>query len=127
MKCIGHALQTYFLTRDRNVQFVSARSKLTVYEGPPIQLKTKSTSDYTVRKHTSIAHARHFLQSQPDMLDVFERLHKKDDAADAYLECLYLFKKSQKLSSALAEFNICPYASWPISTKCTDCGNTQNE
>ena len=91
MKSIAHALQGFFLGRGKPVVFISAKSKLTVYEGPPIELKTKSTKEYYVRKLMSIAHAKAILEDmgQHEWLDYVKKLDKKDDVCDAYLQCIY--------------------------------------
>ena len=89
MKSISHAIQAFFLSRGMPVEFVSPKSKLNVYDGPPIDLKSKSTKEYYLRKRMAIAHAKAMLEGQDMWLQYIKNLEKKDDVCDAYLQCCY--------------------------------------
>ena len=84
----------------KHIKMMSASNKLKCYEGPSIELKTKSKSKYTIRKATAIAHCRHFVSTNQEYLDFFNEHSKKDDLADSYLQGLYYLmdlEKSKKI------------------------------
>ncbi len=110
MKSIGHALQAYFLAKGKPVRFISAKSKLTVWDGETIIIlpsdpipndenaviiKTKSKDAYYRRKLISIGHAQKILEEGENQywtnwMD--GGLFKKDDVCDAFLQCCYALK-----------------------------------
>jgi hypothetical protein len=75
-----------------DVTFLNAKHKGTIYDGPPVECKTKDP--YRRRKMLSIAHSKYFLEltDQDKWLEYFVGNSKKDDLADAYLMCLYFLK-----------------------------------
>lgn len=102
MKSIAHALQAYFLARNMEVFFVSPRSKMTVYQGPPVDIGTRAKSEYTIRKKTAIAHAKAILSSSSNARDnewalFLTSLDKADDASDAFLQACYALEHRPNL------------------------------
>ena len=97
MKSISHAIQAYFLARGKEVEFVSPKSKLTVYKGPPLENVSKAKDPYYLRKRMSIAHAVAMLKNQDDWLLYIKQLEKKDDVCDAYLQCCYALERKHML------------------------------
>ena len=96
MKCMQHGLQAWFLAHGVPVQFVSPKCKLNVYQGPPITLSTRATSEYTIRKQTAVAQAIAILHELPDSDMHVHRLRamdKADDAADAFLQACYSLRE----------------------------------
>lgn len=98
MKAISHAIQAYFLARRKPTEFVSPKSKLLVYEGPEIDLKSKSKDKYYIRKRMAVAHTLAMLETQQYWKVYIDQLLKKDDVCDAFLQCCYdLKRKSESL------------------------------
>ena len=102
MKSVQMGVYCYFLMRgiiDSNINnssikeiiFVSARCKLTIYDGPEIELKVKSK--YTQRKKLAIAHTKYFLNNYPDKSEYMISHKKKDDLCDSFLQALYYLKR----------------------------------
>jgi hypothetical protein len=102
MKSISHALQAWFLSRMKPVVFVSPKSKLEVYDGPPIDLQSKSKDEYYLRKKMGIAHAKAMLNGDQHWLTYLNQLDKKDDVCDAFLQCCYeLDRQAEKIEKAM--------------------------
>lgn len=95
MKSISGALQGYFLGKGKQVQFISPKSKLTVWKGEKIDINSKSKDPYYRRKRESIAHALRILkEAEQNYWAIWlEALSKKDDVADAYLQCCYALER----------------------------------
>jgi hypothetical protein len=95
MKSMSHAIQGYFIARGVPVRFVNAQAKNNVYDGPPVALKTKSKDKYRQRKDQSIQETKAILHDtgQHQWLEYILSLSKKDDVADAFLQCCYYAKK----------------------------------
>lgn len=96
MKSISHAIQAWFLSRMKTVEFISAKSKLEVYDGPPIVIPTKSVDKYYQRKKLSIAHTNEILKGDQEWLHYIGLLDKKDDVCDAFLQCCYALDRHAK-------------------------------
>jgi hypothetical protein len=109
MKSMGTAIHTYFYTRRciiagpdcEKISYVSARNKLSVYQGPPI--KPKGRSRYAKNKSLAELHTKAMLESALECgecdrkwLTWFSGLKKKDDAADAFLQAAYWMMKKAK-------------------------------
>lgn len=99
VKCISFALQTYFLCRCPTVpiEFISGRSKLTVYEGKEIAVPS-GLSIYKQTKYKSIQHALHVLNTPQNLYwkSFVSQLEKRDDVCDAFLQCCYATKRKYK-------------------------------
>ncbi len=100
MKSIAHAIQAYFLAMRVPVSFISPRSKMLVYQGPPVDLKSKSKDKYYLGKRMSIEHAKLVLADTntttngQEWIEYIRRLDKKDDVCDAFLQCCYALQNS---------------------------------
>ena len=99
MKSIQMVLYSYFLiygvTTDKqinNIALFNAGKKLDVYNGPKIELNCK-TNSYTERKKLSIEYTKCILKNKTNKLAFFNEHKKKDDLADALLQCLTYYKK----------------------------------
>ena len=99
MKSIQMVLYSYFLiygiTTDKSVGKIAlfnAGKKLDVYTGPKIELNCKANS-YTERKKLSIEYTKCIIKDKTDKLTFFNEHKKKDDLADALLQCLTYYKK----------------------------------
>ena len=102
MKNISLCLFNYFSIRGisdkienkiKDILFISPRNKLKCYDGPVIEVKSKS--QYTKRKKLAIEHCKYFLENYENDLIFFNSLKKKDDGADFFLKGL-LFLKNKK-------------------------------
>lgn len=98
MIALSHALQVYFMVHGKPVEFISPRSKLTVYKGPPLPIATRSTSTHTVNKKTAEAQAKHMLKTSANAENQkwyawVHSLAKADDVCDAFLQCLYALRR----------------------------------
>jgi hypothetical protein len=76
------------------INMMSANNKLKCYNGPKIELKTKSKSKYTIRKKMAIEHFKYFIHPDKAMYNYFLEHSKKDDLADSYLQGLYYLIKN---------------------------------
>jgi len=105
MRSLSMVLQTYFIIRgikDREneipiekVVFFSPRNKLKVYCGPYIEVTGKQK--YTRTKKLGIQHCKKLVEHLPEKLEFFNKLKKKDDAADAFLQGLcYIYFELKK-------------------------------
>lgn len=101
MKTMQIMLYSYFVLKCnvlKNMKCVinmmSANNKLKCYDGPKIELKTKSKNKYTIRKKMAIEHCKHFISTDIVMYDYFMEHSKKDDLADSYLQGLYYLIKN---------------------------------
>jgi hypothetical protein len=114
MRIIAGCLQTYFYIRGvidrtenviRSVEFFSPKNKLKCYDGPQLDITSKSgklvKGKYAQTKKMGIAIARTKLEEYDEpqtILTFFENNKKKDDLSDCYLQALtYLtFKNHPK-------------------------------
>ena len=104
MKIISHSLATYFKCRapQAGVSFVSPRNKLTVYDGPPVEV-TASTN-YQRNKKMAVIMCRQMLQTsgQQEHLALYESTKKKDDLADSFLQGVYFLELPYMLAAKKA-------------------------
>ena len=98
MKSVQMILYSYFLINGiikntvKEIKFISARNKLKVYDGPPIEVKVKGK--YAKRKRLSIEYCRYMIRDDDTNLLFFNEHKKKDDLADSYLQAIWFLKKS---------------------------------
>ena len=100
---IGHALFDYFVLRGtidkgkeyKSLQFLNAKNKLTVYDGPPITCSLKT--QYARNKWYAVKYCSWAIQTLPSILNYFENFkQKKDDLADCMLQGLWYLKFGQE-------------------------------
>ena len=102
MKTIQTVLYSYFLIKKlelkifNEIKFISASLKLKVYDGPEIEIQSKSKNKYIITKKLAVAHTKYFLKDNHLMLNFFTNHNKKDDLADCYLQSLFYIKKNIK-------------------------------
>jgi len=103
MKSVSNHLYSYFMIRgnvDKNINnsltnyitYVSAKSKLTIDEENNVDILTKNKTQvqkYKIYKQMSQDYTRKLLINDTINLDFFNSQSKKDDFADAYLQCVY--------------------------------------
>lgn len=86
MKMIQGMISQHFIENNlENIEFVNASNKLKDF------LKDKKTT-YNERKKLSISITKNILEKKPKLntwTDYFNKNSKKDDLADAYLQCLW--------------------------------------
>ena len=95
MKSIAHATQMFFLANKIPVKFVSPKSKWKVYDGPPLELTTKSKNPYIQNKHRGIQECLAIMTKNLEQkwIAYIKSLTKKDDVCDAYLLAYYCLTK----------------------------------
>jgi len=99
MKSIQMILYSYFLIHGltqtsssiSDIKLCSARNKLKVYNGPPIEIICKNK--YTKSKKLAIEHCKYFIKNDPQHINFFLNHKKKDDLADSYLQGLWYLNK----------------------------------
>lgn len=103
MKSVSNHLFSYFMIRgiiDKElnntlthyITYMSAKSKLTIDDENNVDIMTKDKNQsqkYKIHKQMSQDYTRKLLQNDPFNLEYFNSLSKKDDLADAYLQCIY--------------------------------------
>ena len=103
MKSVSNHLYSYFQIRginDKNINnsltnyitYMSAKSKLTIDDENNVDIMTKDktqTQKYKIHKQMSQDYTRKLLQNDQNNLEYFNSQSKKDDLADAYLQCVY--------------------------------------
>lgn len=99
MKALSEMIFTYFSIRKldqdkterkiKQIKFINAKNKLSMYKGPPFPCKLKDR--YARRKFLGIEHCKFFIEQCSDTphLNFFLSSSKKDDLADCYLQGLY--------------------------------------
>lgn len=106
MKRLGNAIQSHFETvkalqnKSFGVTWSSGPVKLRVYEGPETWTPIKVKDGYQRNKKTGIEHTRAILKQGESVADEnciywlrwFEKLEKKDDVADAFLQGAFYLK-----------------------------------
>ena len=100
MKTMQILLYSYFVIKcnvdndmKTDIRMMSASNKLKCYDGPELELPTKSKSKYIIRKKKAIEHCKHFIKGNEMYYDFFMDHDKKDDLADSYLQGLYYLLK----------------------------------
>lgn len=106
MKSLSLCLYSYFVLRgvvdakreNLKIEYVHARHKLDSLRHPEASLpECRLKSAYARRKHDAIHLTRFYLQQCADSHShwesFFEGLHKKDDAADCFLQALWYQQK----------------------------------
>ena len=104
MKSIQMILYSFFIMNGalkdnilKEIVMFNARGKLDIYDGPKIEMPINIKKDsYKDRKYRSIEYTKYFLRDENTWLDFFNKHKKKDDLADAYLQCLTYYKKNYK-------------------------------
>lgn len=103
MKSVQMILYTYFLihgvakNKIKDISFVSARNKLKIYDGPPIEVKIKGK--YAKNKKLSIEYCKYMIGklNQPKFVDLFLKNKKKDDLADSFLQGIWFLNKNNSI------------------------------
>lgn len=99
IKCMSFALQMYFACRypEKHLEFISARSKLTVYKGEEIVVPAHLTK-YKQNKYKGIHQALKVLDTPQNLYwkSFVTHLEKKDDVCDAFLQCCYAVHRRYK-------------------------------
>jgi hypothetical protein len=124
MRIIAGCLQTYFYIRGvidrtenviRSVEFFSPKNKLKCYDGPQLDITSKSgklvKGKYAQTKKMGVAIARTKMEeyNEPNEMKVFfENNKKKDDLSDCYIQALtYLtFKKVPTTKGTLSKVEL---------------------
>lgn len=99
IKGIGHSLFDYYVLRGSvdtghqydGLQFIDAKNKLSLYDGPPISCHLKT--QYARNKWYSVKYCQWFLRHQPDLLSVLNKAKKQDDLADCFMQGLWFLKQ----------------------------------
>jgi hypothetical protein len=102
MKTIQIIIYTYFLINGLNNQsstiskilFISAKNKLSFYDGPCIECKLKSK--YSQTKFLGKEYTKYYLKDNQEKLDYFNSHKKKDDLSDAFLQGMSYFECDKK-------------------------------
>jgi hypothetical protein len=103
MKSVSNHLFSYFMIRgiiDKNINnsqtnyitYMSAKSKLTIDEENNVDLMTKDKTKvqkYKIHKQMAQDYTRKLLANDTENLNYFNSQSKKDDLADAFLQCVY--------------------------------------
>lgn len=97
---MGHLVFSYFVINGvknansniNQIKFISARNKLKVYRGPPIEVKLKDAK--ACRKRLAIKYTEYFMNKPVEgrkvWYDYFMKYHKKrDDLSDSFLQGLW--------------------------------------
>ena len=101
MKSVQMILYSFFLINGiinntiKEIKFISARNKLKVYDGPPIEVKVKGK--YAKRKRLSIEYCRYMINDDTDNLNFFNKHKKKDDLADCFLQAIWFLNKNNMI------------------------------
>jgi hypothetical protein len=110
MKSVSNHLFSYFMIRGivdkelnnsltQYITYMSAKSKLTIDDENNVDIMTKDkkqSEKYKIHKQMSQDYTRKLLQNDPVNLEYFNSQSKKDDLADAYLQCIYYIIKNIK-------------------------------
>lgn len=104
MKAISDSLFSWYIIRGKidkktnpikNVFFMSPSNKLKI-EDQKDSINdeiNESSNKYKTTKNLSIEHCKKILDYEPKYIDHLEKYKKCDDLADAFLMCVYYFKK----------------------------------
>ena len=101
MKSIQMILYSYFLINGvckdtsplKTIKLCSARNKLKVYDGPPVEIKCKNK--YTKTKKLGIEYCKYFINNRPLNIDFFLTHKKKDDLTDSMLQGLWFLRHNK--------------------------------
>ena len=135
---MAHLVYSYFIMKGyvvdaspiKNVRFISARNKLTVYEGPEIQCHLKNA--YGRRKWFAVEYTKYMIRNNTTHLDFFNKFPKKrDDLSDCYLQGVWWLTKNgsvtrsgtnkkprKKIKNTSSNQNK-QTVKWPITSKLT--------
>lgn len=91
MKSIQMMVYSYFIIKNRhlpnfNIKLFSARNKLSIYNGPPVELESKSKNKYTIRKKLSIEYTKYMIRDHAEYLEFLTNHTKKDDLCDCFIQ-----------------------------------------
>jgi len=98
---MAHLVYSYFIMKGyvvpespiKNVRFVSARNKLTVYQGPELVCHLKNA--YGRRKWFACEYTKHMIRNDPVHSEYFQKFQKKrDDLSDCYLQGVWWLTKN---------------------------------
>lgn len=104
MKNLSIMLFNYFILRYicdykegrfiKDIKFINAKRKLTVYNGPfiPCNLKDK----YARTKYLGVKYCEYMIKEQEDYLDFFKNKTKKDDLSDCYMQGVWFIKNNKR-------------------------------
>jgi hypothetical protein len=93
MKNLSMMLYNYFLIRFftdypnnfiRKIKFISAKRKLTVYNGPPVACVLKNK--YSRTKFLGTKYCEYMIRHQTVYLDLLKSFKKKDDLSDCFMQ-----------------------------------------
>ena len=98
MKTIQIIIYTYFVINGLHkenspiskILFISAKNKLSFYDGPPIECNLKSK--YSQTKYLGKEYTKYYLKDNQEKLDFFNSHKKKDDLSDSYLQGMSYFE-----------------------------------
>ena len=97
MKVLSHVLQAFFVMKGHTVTFVSPKQKNKLSSEQAIRdnvSKMKTKDRYVWHKKQAALRAQELVQQyQPQYLDMYNSLKKKDDYADSLLNALCYFTK----------------------------------
>jgi hypothetical protein len=100
MLAMSHLVYSYFIMKGycveespiKNVHFINAYNKLTVYNGPEIVCHLKT--EYSKRKWLACRYTEYMLRNDKLHRDYFEQFpKKKDDLSDCYLQGVWWLTK----------------------------------
>ena len=98
MKTIQIIIYTYFVINGLHkeespiskILFISAKNKLSFYDGPTVECKLKSK--YSQTKYLGKEYTKYYLKDNQEKLDFFNSHKKKDDLSDSYLQGMSYFE-----------------------------------
>ena len=98
MKTIQIIIYTYFVINGLHkeespiskILFISAKNKLSFYDGPKVECKLKSK--YSQTKYLGKEYTKYYLKDNQEKLDFFNSHKKKDDLSDSYLQGMSYFE-----------------------------------
>jgi hypothetical protein len=101
IKGIGHALFDYYVLRGiidnrcnySELQFIDAKNKLTVYDGPPMSCHLKT--QYARNKWYGVEYCKWAIKDLPGLSPFFLGFKKRDDLADCFLQGAWYLKFGQ--------------------------------
>lgn len=99
MKVISHALQTYFISKNRRIRvhFVSPKSKFKCCGTKRFEINVKT--NYRRNKKLAEEMTKYLIGDSTELMDYFCRQKKKDDLADSFLQGLYFLMERRQVMS----------------------------
>jgi hypothetical protein len=100
MKNLSMMLYNYFLIRFftdypdnfiSKIKFISAKRKLTVYNGPPVSCKLKNK--YSRTKFLGTKYCEYMIRDQTEYLELLNSFKKKDDLSDCFMQGAWYIKR----------------------------------